>query len=112
MILNFIGIDFHFYFSFFSLNFSVFLFSPVFSLFFIFIFVFIFILIFIFIFFFAPFLDIFFMLSTFFSQDLLKQKASSGGGVLRNIIYGCSELLSGDDFLSQLERLGSIKTSK
>jgi len=40
-------------------------------------------------------------------QDLLKQKQASGGGVLRNIVYGCSDLLSGDDFIAQLERLAS-----
>jgi hypothetical protein len=34
-----------------------------------------------------------------------------GGGALRNIIYGCSELLSGDDFLSQLGQLGGTPTS-
>lgn len=50
-----------------------------------------------------PFLDI---------QDLLKQKQSGGGGALRNIIYGCSELLSGDDFLTQLERLGATSAAK
>ena len=37
-------------------------------------------------------------------QDLLKAKG--GGGALRSVMYGCSELLSGDEFLSQLERLG------
>ena len=38
-------------------------------------------------------------------QDLLKAKA--GGGALRSIVYGCSEVVSGDSFLSQLERLGN-----
>ena len=45
-------------------------------------------------------------------QDLLKQKQSGGGGALRNIIYGCSELLSGDDFLKQLERLGATSAAR
>lgn len=37
-------------------------------------------------------------------QELLKDKASSGGS-LRNIMYGCTDLVSGDDFLDELERL-------
>lgn len=46
--------------------------------------------------------------SEFFNlQDLLKHKGASAGGNLRNIIYGCTELMSGDGFLNQLQRLGS-----
>jgi len=37
-------------------------------------------------------------------QELLKAKGPSGGQ-LRNITYGCTELVSGDQFLSQLDRL-------
>lgn len=39
-------------------------------------------------------------------QELLKQKNTSGGS-LRSIIYGCSELTSGDEFIGQLERLAT-----
>jgi sec1 family domain-containing protein 1 len=43
--------------------------------------------------------------SEFFNlQELVKQKAA--GSNLRNVSYGCSELLSGDSFLRQLEKLG------
>ena len=38
-------------------------------------------------------------------QELLKQKQASGGA-LRGLAYGCSELLSGDAFFSQLVELG------
>jgi len=41
-------------------------------------------------------------------QDLLKHKGAATGGTLRNIIYGCTELSSGDDFLAQLQKLGSL----
>jgi hypothetical protein len=41
-------------------------------------------------------------------QELLRQKSTSGGS-LRNIAYGCSELTSGDAFLSQLIDLGNAK---
>lgn len=37
-------------------------------------------------------------------QDLLKQKQQAGSS-LKNIIYGCSELLSGDRFLDQIGKL-------
>ena len=51
--------------------------------------------------------------SEFFNlQELLKDKGpggSSSSGALRNIIYGCSELLSGDEFVEQLERLSQPK---
>lgn len=50
--------------------------------------------------------------SEFFNlQELLKDKGPGGssGGALRNIIYGCSELLSGDEFVDQLERLSQPK---
>jgi hypothetical protein len=36
-------------------------------------------------------------------QELLREK----GGGLRHIVYGCSDLLSGQDFLSQLQRLAA-----
>ena len=39
-------------------------------------------------------------------QELLKGKAS-GANALRSIMYGTSDLLSGGDFLDQLERLGA-----
>jgi sec1 family domain-containing protein 1 len=38
-------------------------------------------------------------------QELIKQKA--GSGALRTVTYGCSELVSGDSFVEQLERLGA-----
>ena len=38
-------------------------------------------------------------------QELLKAKA--GSGALRSVVYGCSEVVSGDRFLAQLERLGA-----
>ena len=50
--------------------------------------------------------------SEFFNlQELLKDKGPGGssGGALRTIIYGCSELLSGDEFVDQLERLSQPK---
>lgn len=40
-------------------------------------------------------------------QELLKLKANSSVGVLKNVIYGCSELTSGDKFLLQLEKLAN-----
>jgi sec1 family domain-containing protein 1 len=42
-------------------------------------------------------------------QELQKLKANSSIGALRNIVYGCSELTSGDKFLIQLEKLASAK---
>ena len=39
-------------------------------------------------------------------QELLKQKNTSGGS-LRSIIYGCSELTAGDNFIEQLEKLSA-----
>jgi hypothetical protein len=39
-------------------------------------------------------------------QELLKQKMSSGGA-LRSLAYGCSELMSGDAFLTQINALGN-----
>lgn len=42
-------------------------------------------------------------------QELIKQRKESGIGQLRNVTYGCSELLSGDMFLNQLEILGEKK---
>ena len=43
--------------------------------------------------------------SEFFNlQDLLKHKTTAGSP-LRNIIYGCTELLSGDEFSAQLQKL-------
>jgi hypothetical protein len=38
-------------------------------------------------------------------QDLLKLKTSSSGSTLRNIIYGSTELISGDNFLEQIQKL-------
>jgi sec1 family domain-containing protein 1 len=47
--------------------------------------------------------------SEFFNlQDLLKHKATSGS-ILRNVLYGSTELLAGDDFCAQLQKLGSVK---
>ena len=44
--------------------------------------------------------------SEFFNlQDLLKLKTSSSGSSLRNIIYGSTELISGDKFLEQIQKL-------
>lgn len=40
-------------------------------------------------------------------QDLLKQKAAGSGTTLKSVTYGCSELLSGGEFLDQLMKLGS-----
>lgn len=40
-------------------------------------------------------------------QEYLKDKTASGSSGLRNIIYGCSDLVSGDDFLAQVERLAN-----
>jgi hypothetical protein len=37
-------------------------------------------------------------------QEYLKQKQLSAG-YLKNIIYGCSEVISGDNFVLQLEKL-------
>eukprot|EP01034_Spumella_vulgaris_P023349 gene23349-29562_t len=42
-------------------------------------------------------------------QEMLKGKAASGGN-LRNVMYGCTEMLSGDMFIDQLERLGAPAT--
>ena len=39
-------------------------------------------------------------------MELMKQKLATPGG-LRNIYYGCTEIISGNNFLSQLEKLGS-----
>ena len=39
-------------------------------------------------------------------QELVRQRHGAGG-VLRSVLYGCSELLSGDHFLAQLEILGA-----
>lgn len=39
-------------------------------------------------------------------QQLLKDKATSGQS-LRNVMYGCTELLTGGDFLTQVEELGT-----
>jgi hypothetical protein len=45
-------------------------------------------------------------------QELLKEKASSGSaGSLRSIVYGCSDLLAGEDFMLQLERLAAGQRS-
>jgi hypothetical protein len=41
-------------------------------------------------------------------QELVKDKAASGGA-LKHVIYGCTDLLSGDGFLEQLQKLGSPK---
>ena len=38
-------------------------------------------------------------------QELLRDKATSGQ-TLRNVMYGCTELLTGGDMLKQLEDLG------
>jgi hypothetical protein len=38
-------------------------------------------------------------------QQLIKAKAGTNSA-LRSVIYGCSELVSGDSFLEQLENLG------
>lgn len=38
-------------------------------------------------------------------QELLKDKAA--GTSLRQIIYGCTDLISGDDFIAQLEKLAT-----
>lgn len=38
-------------------------------------------------------------------QDLIKSRAGTGAA-LKNVMYGCSELVAGDAFLEQLERLG------
>jgi len=38
-------------------------------------------------------------------QELIKQKNTSGGGNLRSIIYGCSELTCGDNFIVQFFKL-------
>ena len=44
--------------------------------------------------------------SEFFNlQDLLKHKASSSS-ILRNVLYGSTEIVSGDDFQAQLQKLG------
>lgn len=43
-------------------------------------------------------------------QELLKGKSSASGNALRSIMYGCSDLVSGGDFLDQLERLGAPNT--
>jgi len=49
--------------------------------------------------------------SEFFNlQELLKEKGAGSGAVLRNVMYGCTELLSGDDFMDQLERLSQPKS--
>ena len=42
-------------------------------------------------------------------QELLKDKSSTSGGYLKNIAYGSTEILTGDDFMSQLEILGTGK---
>ena len=48
--------------------------------------------------------------SEFFNlQELLRDKAA-GGGALRSITYGCSELLSGDGFIDQLQRMTQPKS--
>ena len=39
-------------------------------------------------------------------MELVKQKQANPGG-LRNVYYGCTELLSGGSFMAQLEQLGS-----
>jgi hypothetical protein len=39
-------------------------------------------------------------------QELLKDRATSGQS-LRNIMYGCTELLTGGEFMAQLEELGT-----
>ncbi len=38
-------------------------------------------------------------------QELLREKASSSAGSLRSITYGCTDLVSGDEFVRQLEKL-------
>jgi hypothetical protein len=43
-------------------------------------------------------------------QELLKGKAASGGS-LRNVMYGCTDMVSGDMFIDQLERLGAPSIS-
>jgi len=49
--------------------------------------------------------------SEFFNlQELLKEKGAGSGSILRNVMYGCTELLSGDDFMDQLERLSQPKS--
>lgn len=45
-------------------------------------------------------------------QELLKEKARSGSAdSLRSIVYGCSDLLAGEDFMLQLERLAAGQAS-
>ena len=41
-------------------------------------------------------------------QDLIKSRAGTGAA-LKNVMYGCSELVSPNSFLEQLERLGEKK---
>jgi hypothetical protein len=43
-------------------------------------------------------------------QELLRDKLASGGSSLRSIVYGCTDLLSGDDFVQQLEKLAAAGT--
>ena len=43
-------------------------------------------------------------------QELLKEKVTSGG-MLKNVIYGCTDLVSGDGIMNQLERLGAPNDS-
>eukprot|EP00981_Chlorochromonas_danica_P007329 scaffold1690_cov177-Ochromonas_danica.AAC.6 len=40
-------------------------------------------------------------------QELLRDKMASANSGLRNILYGCSDLISGDAFLNQLETLAT-----
>lgn len=42
-------------------------------------------------------------------QDLAQRRSTTGGGPI-SITYGCTEMLNGENFLSQLERLGQRST--
>lgn len=44
-------------------------------------------------------------------QEMMKEKAAAGGNTLRNVSYGCTDMISGGEFISQLERLGSPSSS-
>lgn len=38
-------------------------------------------------------------------QESLKEKAGSSGGYPRHILYGCTDLVSGDEFIRQIESI-------